>query len=173
MSPGFSPAIIVRIEGDTYTSSVPQGHRHHRKVSHQTRQPPINLVMASLSSSSLRSFSAGRRCLPLSPRAASPPLLPSRSPPKRLAFSVALGGRLSLTGPRSRSLVPRARSSMAGAATESGRKKVVEVFDTEEDLAVSLAKYTADLSAKFAEERGAFSVVVSGGSLIKSLRFGA
>ncbi|KAI6697755.1 hypothetical protein NL676_017874 [Syzygium grande] len=59
---------------------------------------------------------------------------------------------------------------MAGAATESGRKKAVEVFDTEEDLAVSLAKYTADLSAKFAEERGAFSVVVSGGSLIKSLR---
>lgn len=58
---------------------------------------------------------------------------------------------------------------MAGAATESGKKKV-EVFETEEDLAVSLAKYAADLSAKFVEERGAFSVVLSGGSLIKSLR---
>ncbi|XP_034911578.1 6-phosphogluconolactonase 3, chloroplastic [Populus alba] len=49
-------------------------------------------------------------------------------------------------------------------------KKVVEVFDTEEELAVSLAKYTADLSDKFAKERGSFTVVVSGGSLIKSLR---
>lgn len=58
---------------------------------------------------------------------------------------------------------------MAGTATESGKKKV-EVFETEEDLAVSLAKYAADLSAKFVEERGAFSVVLSGGSLIKSLR---
>ncbi|EEF44157.1 6-phosphogluconolactonase, putative [Ricinus communis] len=50
------------------------------------------------------------------------------------------------------------------------KKKVVEVFDTEEDLAVSLAKYTADLSEKFAKERGSFAVVLSGGSLIKSLR---
>jgi 6-phosphogluconolactonase len=50
-------------------------------------------------------------------------------------------------------------------------KKVVEVFDTEDELAVSLAKYTADLSDKFAKERGSFTVVVSGGSLIKSLRY--
>jgi 6-phosphogluconolactonase len=50
-------------------------------------------------------------------------------------------------------------------------KKAVEVFDTEEELAVSLAKYTADLSDKFAKERGSFTVVVSGGSLIKSLRY--
>ena len=50
-------------------------------------------------------------------------------------------------------------------------KKVVEVFDTEEELVVSLAKYTADLSDKFAKERGFFTVVVSGGSLIKSLRY--
>ncbi|XP_010048719.2 probable 6-phosphogluconolactonase 4, chloroplastic [Eucalyptus grandis] len=122
--------------------------------------------MASLSSS-LRSFSAGRRRL-LPASRASPPPLSSRSPPRRLAFSADFGG-LSLTGARSRNLVPRAKSSMAGAATESGKKKV-EVFETEEDLAVSLAKYAADLSAKFVEERGAFSVVLSGGSLIKSLR---
>ncbi|CAI0544695.1 unnamed protein product [Linum tenue] len=44
-------------------------------------------------------------------------------------------------------------------------EKKVEVFDTEEDLAVSLAKYTADLSDKFGKERGSFTVVVSGGSL--------
>ncbi|KAJ8554252.1 hypothetical protein K7X08_024930 [Anisodus acutangulus] len=46
----------------------------------------------------------------------------------------------------------------------------VQVFDSEEELAVSLAKCTADLSDKFCKERDAFTVVVSGGSLIKSLR---
>lgn len=57
---------------------------------------------------------------------------------------------------------------MSGMAEKSKGK--VEVFDSEEDLAVSLARYTADLSSKFIGERGAFTVVVSGGSLIKSLR---
>lgn len=55
-------------------------------------------------------------------------------------------------------------------ATPSTDKKNVEVFDTEEDQAVSLAKYTANLSNQFCKERGAFSVVLSGGSLINSLR---
>lgn len=63
---------------------------------------------------------------------------------------------------------------MAGLNTTNGlkenRKREVEVFDTEEELAVSLAKYTAHLSDKFATERGYFSVVLSGGSLVKSLR---
>ena len=54
---------------------------------------------------------------------------------------------------------------------DKNNRKVVEVFVTEEELAVSLAKYTADLSDKFAKERGSFTVVVSGGSLIKSLRY--
>lgn len=63
------------------------------------------------------------------------------------------------------------KASMAATTAEKGGdKKKVEVFDTEEDLAVSLAKYTADLSDKFSKERGAFTVVLSGGSLIKSLR---
>lgn len=57
---------------------------------------------------------------------------------------------------------------MAGTAADKKRK--VQVFDSEEDLAVSLAKYTADLSAKLGKERGSFTVVLSGGSLIKSLR---
>uniref|UniRef100_A0ACD5YDF2 Uncharacterized protein n=1 Tax=Avena sativa TaxID=4498 RepID=A0ACD5YDF2_AVESA len=43
-------------------------------------------------------------------------------------------------------------------------------FDTEEDVAVSLAKYTAELSAKFVAERGAFTAVLSGGTLIETLR---
>ena len=37
-------------------------------------------------------------------------------------------------------------------------------------LAVSLAKYTAELLAKFVAKRGAFTVVLSGGSLIKNIR---
>ncbi|OWM75522.1 probable 6-phosphogluconolactonase 4, chloroplastic [Punica granatum] len=49
-------------------------------------------------------------------------------------------------------------------------KRTVQVLDTEEDLAVALAKYTADLSAKFVKERGAFTVVLSGGYLIDCLR---
>ncbi|XAR52164.1 6-phosphogluconolactonase [Bertholletia excelsa] len=61
------------------------------------------------------------------------------------------------------------KSSTAEMATEKGKGKV-QVFDSEEALAVALAKYTADLSDKFSKERGAFTVVLSGGSLIKSLR---
>ena len=53
-------------------------------------------------------------------------------------------------------------------ATKGEVKK--EVFESEEDLAVSLAKYTAQLSDKFCKERGALTVVLSGGSLINSLR---
>lgn len=59
---------------------------------------------------------------------------------------------------------------MASAAAGSGERKV-EVLDTEEDLAAALAKYTADLSAKFVKERGAFTVVLSGGYLIDCLRY--
>lgn len=51
-------------------------------------------------------------------------------------------------------------------------RKKVSVFDSEDDLSVSLAKYTAEIAGKFAAERGAFSVVLSGGSLVKSLRYG-
>ncbi|VVB17333.1 unnamed protein product [Arabis nemorensis] len=62
--------------------------------------------------------------------------------------------------------------SMATTASEMGKeeKKRVEIFDLEENLAVDLAKFTAHLSDKYCKERGAFTVVVSGGSLIKSLR---
>ncbi|PNT65002.1 hypothetical protein BRADI_4g35867v3 [Brachypodium distachyon] len=63
-----------------------------------------------------------------------------------------------------------ATDSAAPAASGAGSKRNLLIFDAEEDLAVSLAKYTADLSAKFAAERGAFTVVLSGGSLIEALR---
>ncbi|CAO2207504.1 unnamed protein product [Urochloa humidicola] len=60
-------------------------------------------------------------------------------------------------------------SSPAAAGETASRKKLF-IFDAEEDLADSLAKRTAELSAKFAAERGAFTVVLSGGSLVKALR---
>nr|GEV77766.1 probable 6-phosphogluconolactonase 4, chloroplastic [Tanacetum cinerariifolium] len=49
-------------------------------------------------------------------------------------------------------------------------EKKVQVFDSEESLSVSLAEYVNVLSDKSVKEKGSFTVVVSGGSLIKSLR---
>jgi len=57
------------------------------------------------------------------------------------------------------------------ASMAETNKVAVEVFESE-DLAVSLAKYVADLSNKFTSERGAFTVCLSGGSLIKYLGWG-
>lgn len=65
----------------------------------------------------------------------------------------------------------RIKASSSMAAENKNKNKNVQVFDSEEDLAVSLAKYTADLSAKFGKEKGSFTVVLSGGSLIDSLRW--
>ncbi|KAH7853372.1 hypothetical protein Vadar_001686 [Vaccinium darrowii] len=101
----------------------------------------------------------------------SPPyttLISQSSLSKGLACSLKLSWA-SRIGVNPKKLEWKASSSMAEITTERGKGKV-QVFDTEDDLAVSLAKYTADLSDKFAKERGAFTVVVSGGSLIKSLR---
>ncbi|EPS65559.1 hypothetical protein M569_09220, partial [Genlisea aurea] len=64
----------------------------------------------------------------------------------------------------------RAKSSMAGPAATTKSKVEINVFESEEDLAVSLADYTADLSKKVCGERDSFTVVLSGGSLVKSLR---
>lgn len=60
----------------------------------------------------------------------------------------------------------RTKASMA----QVGEAKV-QVFDSEEGLAVALAEYVSQLSDQYAKERGAFTVALSGGSLIKSLRF--
>ncbi|XP_051138023.1 probable 6-phosphogluconolactonase 4, chloroplastic [Andrographis paniculata] len=64
----------------------------------------------------------------------------------------------------------RAVSSMAETVTAPRGRGKVNVFKSEEELAVSLAKYTADLSAKVCAGRNSFTVVISGGSLVKSLR---
>ncbi|XP_009612706.1 putative 6-phosphogluconolactonase 4, chloroplastic [Nicotiana tabacum] len=54
-------------------------------------------------------------------------------------------------------------------ATQKGKKTVLK-FDSEEDVANALAKYTADLSDKFIKDKGSFTVVLSGGTLIDSMR---
>ncbi|KAJ9679958.1 hypothetical protein PVL29_021757 [Vitis rotundifolia] len=58
---------------------------------------------------------------------------------------------------------------MAEVTADSGKGKV-KVFDSEEEVAVGLAKYTADISNKITKEKSSFTVVLSGGSLIHSLR---
>ncbi|KAJ0236249.1 hypothetical protein HA466_0255860 [Hirschfeldia incana] len=104
-----------------------------------------------------------------------PTNLPSRSDPLSLSFPKNLTCSIASKSIKrlaySRRNLSEARS-MATTASETFKeeKKRVEIFDTEENLAVELAKYTADLSDKYCKERGAFTVVVSGGSLIKSLR---
>ncbi|KAG6517874.1 probable 6-phosphogluconolactonase 4, chloroplastic [Zingiber officinale] len=61
--------------------------------------------------------------------------------------------------------------AMASDETLAAKEKMgLLVFDTEEELSVSLAKYAVELSEKFIRERGAFTVVLSGGSLIKFLK---
>ncbi|GMI75590.1 EMBRYO DEFECTIVE 2024, 6-PHOSPHOGLUCONOLACTONASE 3 [Hibiscus trionum] len=121
--------------------------------------------------SSPRHFSAPLRALLLSPSLRKPPRIPLRtslfSQPlmhKALAFSTQIRG---VSG--SRRVSWKTEASMSEAATEKG-KRGAEVFDSEEDLSVSLAKYTADIADKFSKEKRSFTVVLSGGSLIKSLR---
>ncbi|KAL9374670.1 hypothetical protein Peur_031549 [Populus x canadensis] len=118
--------------------------------------------MATASSSLTFSTSLPKFCRPYSISITPPPQVSVYF--KKLSISSSLK--------ISKRTTTRASSMASSGITtiDQNNKKVVEVFDTEEDLAVSLAKYTADLSDKFAKERGAFTVVVSGGSLIKSLR---
>ncbi|XP_008810711.2 probable 6-phosphogluconolactonase 4, chloroplastic [Phoenix dactylifera] len=69
--------------------------------------------------------------------------------------------------------VRHSRRSMASNANPAecakGKQRVL-VSETEGELAVALAKYTAELSDKYARERGAFTVVLSGGYLIHNIR---
>ncbi|KAK7320864.1 hypothetical protein VNO77_30750 [Canavalia gladiata] len=66
------------------------------------------------------------------------------------------------------SLMKPKRTHVSGLVKASMDNKNVEVF-SKEHLAVSLAKYVADLSNKFIKERGYFTVALSAGS-IKYLR---
>ncbi|KAK4480531.1 hypothetical protein RD792_013607 [Penstemon davidsonii] len=55
-------------------------------------------------------------------------------------------------------------------ALASQGKINVRKFKSEEDVAVALANYTANLSEKYIKEKGSFSCVLSGGTLIDTLR---
>lgn len=63
----------------------------------------------------------------------------------------------------------RTITSLQKSKSQKGKVNVLK-FHSEEDVAVALAKYIADLSAKFIKENGSFSVVLSGGTLIDTLR---
>ncbi|XP_059667293.1 probable 6-phosphogluconolactonase 4, chloroplastic [Cornus florida] len=60
-------------------------------------------------------------------------------------------------------------ATVEGKGKGKGKGKV-QVFDSEEVVAIHLAKYIADLSDKYVKEKGSFTVVLSGGTLIDSLR---
>lgn len=60
---------------------------------------------------------------------------------------------------------------MATATSTEFHRYKLKVLRSEGDLAVALAKYTADLADKFIKEKGVFTVVLSGGYLIRSLRY--
>lgn len=107
------------------------------------------------------SLSSSLRIILPSSRTSHAPVISHRAAPRVPPHSIK-SIRTNLKSPISASAL-KSTSGMVG-------QKKVEVFDSEELLAVQLAKYTAELSDKFAKERGAFTVVLSGGSLIQALR---
>uniref|UniRef100_A0A0E0LXN2 Probable 6-phosphogluconolactonase n=1 Tax=Oryza punctata TaxID=4537 RepID=A0A0E0LXN2_ORYPU len=112
---------------------------------------------AAAAASSTTSLSATRRSS-LSPASRVPATL-RRSLPSRLVSSS-----------RSPVVQPVHATASPGGAGGTAAKKKLLIFDAEEYLAESLAKYTARLSGEAVAERGAFTVALSGGSLIKALR---
>ncbi|CAH9140855.1 unnamed protein product, partial [Cuscuta epithymum] len=105
--------------------------------------------------------------LPLLRSTPSVPLSFDGFPASSLSCSICTKS-LSLTEKGIRPFGSRTKASMADFVTGE-RKAKVQVFDSEEELKASLAKYTSDLSEKICKERDSFSVVFSGGSLIKCL----
>ncbi|KAK6155496.1 hypothetical protein DH2020_009744 [Rehmannia glutinosa] len=58
---------------------------------------------------------------------------------------------------------------MAQLIKNKKKREVIKLV-TEEQVAVALAQYTADLSEKYIKEKGCFNVVLSGGTLIHTMR---
>ncbi|KAJ6387658.1 hypothetical protein OIU78_017374 [Salix suchowensis] len=108
--------------------------------------------MAKAASSLTFSTSLPKLCRPFSISITQPPQVSLNS--KKLSCSISSAFKISR-----RTVTTTKASSMASSGittVDQNNRKVVEVFVTEEELAVSLAKYTADLSDKFAKERGSF-----------------
>lgn len=57
------------------------------------------------------------------------------------------------------------------ASYSANTKREKKVFDTEDDVAKAMAKYTFNLSKKFCKERGYFTIVLSGGDLVLWLKY--
>ncbi|TVU04690.1 hypothetical protein EJB05_47820 [Eragrostis curvula] len=93
---------------------------------------------------------------------------PASSVPTPLRRSLPC--KVSSSSPSRSPLVPVSANASPTSAGETASRKKLLIFDAEEDLVASLADYVAELSAKFTAERGAFTVVLSGGSLVKALR---
>ncbi|KAI3815710.1 hypothetical protein L1987_15389 [Smallanthus sonchifolius] len=66
-------------------------------------------------------------------------------------------------------LIVRTIRSLLKRKNQKSKVNVLR-FHSEEAVAIALAKYIADLSVKFIKENGSFSVVLSGGTLIDTLR---
>ncbi|KAF8379949.1 hypothetical protein HHK36_027415 [Tetracentron sinense] len=119
---------------------------------------------SSSASARLRAFPSVRRSSPVTVIPLTGQLVSANSPVCSFRSKT-----VSLTSAVSKRSNWKLQSAMAVQVTEKGKGKL-QIFESEEDLSVSLAKYTADFSERFVRERGAFTVVLSGGSLIKSLR---
>ncbi|KMT15925.1 hypothetical protein BVRB_3g051120 [Beta vulgaris subsp. vulgaris] len=59
--------------------------------------------------------------------------------------------------------------SMENVKTHNGWVDV-NIFDSQDEMASSLAKYISDLSNKFVKERGVFTIALSGDSISKAMR---
>ncbi|KZV46876.1 putative 6-phosphogluconolactonase 4, chloroplastic-like [Dorcoceras hygrometricum] len=110
-----------------------------------------------------QSFYATLSKLPSSSSPRSPHCVPLTSP------FLAAKPQFRSIGLISGNLRYRTKASMAEIVTPKSKGKV-QVFESEEELAVSLAMHTADLCSEISKERDSFTVVLSGGSLVKSLR---
>ncbi|KAK4277609.1 hypothetical protein QN277_015582 [Acacia crassicarpa] len=117
------------------------------------------------STRSVASFSPCTRILK-PPSSSTPSFFSPQFSQKFLSRALSSKG-VSLIGVNPKRFSPKVKMSMAETAKSVNKK--VEVFETDE-LAVPLADYVADLSAKFIKERGNFTVALSGGSLIHHLR---
>ncbi|KAK1415151.1 hypothetical protein QVD17_30923 [Tagetes erecta] len=118
-----------------------------------------------MASSSLQAFQTPTR----TPASTRTPLVSfsSRSPSSRSPNATRSFRHISLIAPIHDPKKLNCFKTKASTSPSMATHKTVEIFDSEEALSISLAKYTAHLSD---QQKGSFTVVVSGGSLIKSLR---
>nr|CAD1830416.1 unnamed protein product [Ananas comosus var. bracteatus] len=113
------------------------------------------MVSSALSSSPAAAAAAAilrRRPTPPLPRVFPIPLL--RLSETLIAPRIAFPSPARLRQSPLNAMASSAAAAAAAAATKGSKELIV--FGSEEDLAVSLAKYTAELSEKFVRERGPF-----------------